>query len=808
MAQNKKAATNRGIRKNLKDMTQLDKVAQKMLSLTDPSYNEREILANKNEKFQSIVNRELELSKGVAGGSIVDFMLSLKDNDKKAKGIQSDNEIDLNSLFENNMGDIFAYFQDLYKNRYIEIRDLKFISKFIPALGEAVKTTLDGITTSDDLSDVITRNLVFGSGLDDGSKDKEKVISKIEGIEKELNLLKTLKNVVYKNSIVTGNFYVYAVSYKKLFSEYSKAKSEGKFDKNNVWLNEKNIITERREELVSNEGYTIPRLDSMACESCVTNDDFKSMVEEMFKEASQSDPKTEKKQFQTAMEEIMPEVYLYTGRCLTDSVVDFAAMEASKTYNAFFGDNSTDEKVSSRSSGDMYSEVSAPSDGKAEKFETVNGTYLKFIDYKNIIPVKVMNQTTGYYHVHAEKKKKDGSGSIVATTSMFNFQNMTEKKKEAAIQNISDIITQKVISKFSEKFVVNNSDFKKLVADCILEHGVANNQFHIQFIPASDIIEFPVNPDEEGNGISILADALFPAKLLLSLLVCKLLLYMNNSGSKSIAHIYKGPIDLQSSNQVQRVIRNLQESNITFVDLLSTNLTFNKFARDSRISMPTSKGGQHLVEFETMDGQTVDLHTDLEDKLEQMAIIGTGVPSVIMEYVNQADFAKSITSANIKFAGRIASLQSDLEDPTTKLYEILIRNSGLEEEVINTALADFHFKLPRPKALSSSNSNDFLSNLTQLTDQIVTVMIGESTAGEGDFPKIKDLLKKKIMKKYAPYIDWDDIEDMMKAAKIEIEKTPEADTDNGTGGGTDMGDENDEDTDEGSDGGSDLDTDF
>ena len=69
----------------------------------------------------------------------------------------------------------------------------------------------------------------------------------------------------------------------------------------------------------------------------------------------------------------------------------------------------------------------------------------------------------------------------------------------------------------------------------------------------------------------------------------------------------------------------------------------------------------------------------MEEYLEKLAIIGTGVPSVIMEYTDAADYAKSIVTANIKFAGRIATLQSDLEDPTTDLYKMLIASSTLDD---------------------------------------------------------------------------------------------------------------------------------
>ena len=200
---------------------------------------------------------------------------------------------------------------------------------------------------------------------------------------------------------------------------------------------------------------------------------------------------------------------------------------------------------------------------------------------------------------------------------------------------------------------------------------MVNNNFQIQFIPAKYIVPFIINEDENGSGESILQDALFPAKMLLSLVVNKLLTYMNKGGNRTIAHIKKGPINVNSSNHVQRVIRMLQESQIPFSDLLSTNLTFTKFARDGNIQLPSAKNGDRLVEFETQEGQQIDMRPEMEEWLEKMAIMGTGVPNVMMEYFDQADYAKSLEMAHIKFANFICNVYLTIIRGTPTMVQLL-----------------------------------------------------------------------------------------------------------------------------------------
>ena len=53
----------------------LDKIAHKLLSTIDTSFNEREVLNAKDRRIQDIIDNELTLAKGVSQGSIIDFVV-------------------------------------------------------------------------------------------------------------------------------------------------------------------------------------------------------------------------------------------------------------------------------------------------------------------------------------------------------------------------------------------------------------------------------------------------------------------------------------------------------------------------------------------------------------------------------------------------------------------------------------------------------------------------------------------------------------------------------------------------------------
>lgn len=762
-----------------KSLTMFDKAANNIFSLIDNSYNDKTILNAKDQKFRSILNRELEISKGVSQGSIVDFVTSVQvKNQKSQKTMRGQNNSpDTNEMFTQNINDIFGYFQDMYKNRFLEIDDLKFISKFIPALGEAVKTVLDSVVASDNVAEIVNRKLDLPVSVSD--EDKTIILNEIKRNEKELSLLKKLKNVVYKKTLVTGNHYVYAVSYNKIFEEYDKIKKHN----------------ESHPQSNSNMQFGNHKRFENASESYILGDVDITPAMENVKEIL-----LESKMKESEIHDVIHSCYdeMPTFTC-SNSHIYCEALESAMTMceNEYVMEAFKKKNPSNNTSKDKN--IMASPDGtkgytdtKPSKFN-VSGTYVKYIDAKNIIPLVVFDQKIGYYVVHPKNKKDAKSANNVGGitsigNTLFNAVNIGEQKKYDAVERIVNSIADGIVQNFDSKFVGDNVEYKKLIADCVIANGLVNKDYNIQFIPADDIIEFTVNENEQGYGESILSDSLFPAKLLLSMIICRMLNYINKTGNKTIAHIYKGPVGTFTSNQINRVIRDLQEQNVTFNDLLSPNLVFNKFNRDGNISIPTAKNGSHLIEFETQEGQNIDMSPEYEKELENMAILGTGVPSVIMEYAGSADFAKQLVSANIKFAGRVSTLQGDLEEATTLLYKKICVHANLTDEQKTICAQNLEFKLPRPRVLTNSNNSDYVQTLVSTAEAIADAVIGRDSASNPEVLKNGTILKEKLMysiiKDSAPFIDWDEIEESYKRIRLEY-STPEKtdDNDGGSSGG-------------------------
>lgn len=759
-----------------KGFTFLDSAAKKILSMIDPGYDERTEITKKDYALQKIINREIDNLQGVADGNIIDFIMSM---DVRNNGIINRNNQqgeERNPMFDNifieNMGDIFSYFQQSYKNKFLEMADLKMISRFIPSMGKAISVALNSIVNSDDMSSSIIREIQFPPGTSDN--DKNIIMHEIEAFEKDKKLKKRLKKTVYKKTLVAGTYYIYAVSIKKIFIEFQRLVDEGVYAQSSNGFVPVNQNSRRKVFNIRNTKKNksfVPGMEACGIEAC----NLDSIMESL-----QSSGWSKKDCSIIENDILSNEGGTFTIH--TDSSILYEAMEGyiAKSYNDTF--NQIPEGLTPKnnvpvSPDGSYSttEYGLPSKkhkkSSDKEYDDIVGSYIKYIDPKYVVPCDVFDERIGYLYIKPIPGKNTSVMSpnfnVEGKNSAFTNPRLAEDKKERAVAAIADRISEGIIQSYGSKFVHDNLQYKQLIAECLVANGFSNSDYHVQFIPAEDMIVFTINEDENGDGESMLSDSLYAARLLFDMITSKVLNYLNNSGNTTYAHVHKGPIGTDTDNQIERVLRMLQETNINFNDLLSTNAIFSKFTRDKNIELPTSRNGTKIVEFETQEGQEIDLHTNMEEWLEKMAIQGTKIPSSFMERLDDVQFSRQIISDHIELASEVSGLQEDLEGPSTQLYRKLLSCTALPEEQMRIA-QQIEFKLPRPKALQNVNSAEFLENAYRSSENVAKLYYGEQVKDE-DVPS-RDQFMKMVSKENCPYAPWDRYDEIFEEAKIEAEK--------------------------------------
>ena len=755
----------------------MDSLAKGILSVIDPTYRSEKSLGARNQAIQDIINREFNLAKGMSEGNIIDFIASLdtRANGTLIKNRARNGEIPLNyeNIFTENLQDIAMYYQDMYKNRYTEMQDLKLVSKLVPIIEKALNILLSSICNSDDISDDIIRNIILPIGTSD--EDKGLIIAAIELEEKNRHLKPKLRSVI-RDVLRLGTFYIYATPYNKIFDEYNKLDEAGYFRElnhgfstaqNTKILHKKSdpgflIRNPAKESYLESNGV----FGNYSTEFTISMDSLiKPFAEDSYWKSYESD-------IRTGIEHMGFNANIIRGGILTEALEN---AQISKSYQNMFNKDfnskmfTTIDAVAPMPNPNGRPDVISTKPVENSKFN-VSGLYIKYIDPKNVIPLKIFDQVVGYLYIRPRQNKiKAGYRTRpLDNSSIFANSKMAEDRKEAAVNTIADVISTGIIMNFSPEFVNANAEFKDLITECLISNGFANNAFDIQFISAEDMIRININEDINGNGKSAISDALFPAKLLTELIISKLLNYFNKGGNKQVAHIHKGPIDSNTDNQIQRTLRMLQQSTITFNDLAASSLVFSKFTRDSNMQMPTSRDGTRLVELEQIDGQQIDMETPMEEFLEKMIRSGCTVPDTFLDRIEDTSFSRKIISDHIELASQVSLMQSSLEEPLTKLYRKLVESSNLPQK-LKTIGMNLKFKLPRPKALQNTNSAEFIQSETSYIDSIIEIIYGTHNENE-ELNKEKDEFKNIAVRDQMSYIDWAKFDEYIERAKIALVK--------------------------------------
>ena len=140
-----------------------------------------------------------------------------------------------------------------------------------------------------------------------------------------------------------------------------------------------------------------------------------------------------------------------------------------------------------------------------------------------------------------------------------------------------------------------------------------------------------------------------------------------------------------------------------------------------------------------------------------------------MNYVNEVDYAKTLTMANTKFIGRVISYQLDLNPDVIELYKKIMKFSDMA--IPEEAIESFQYTFTPPRSLNNMNLSDMIGNIDGVINAIIKSFTGEyNNQDDEEINILKDEMYKKLMRQYIPAIDWDMVDTVYEDAKIAAQK--------------------------------------
>jgi hypothetical protein len=155
-----------------------------------------------------------------------------------------------------------------------------------------------------------------------------------------------------------------------------------------------------------------------------------------------------------------------------------------------------------------------------------------------------------------------------------------------------------------------------------------------------------------------------------------------------------------------------------------------------------------------MQGQNVEIKTDLLNLLEESAINPTGIPIEIIQNRQSPDYAMQLTMSNSKFLRFVYGRQSDFQkiigNLYTKIYDI---EYSTTDAIVVT--------LPPPLFINVTNTNQLVMNTSDYCENITNIVMADE---QDDTVKAK-FAKELKMYYLGTYFNRDVIENIARKAR-------------------------------------------
>ena len=688
-------------------------------------------------------------------------------------------------LFNNDSNNFSAFFFERYKNINNKYEDLRIITEYLYELTEAVNTMRDNIVGADDLVTMVSRELSFG-GTNEEEKDghtSDLNYSTVEELEKKYKLKERLSNMIVPGTLTYGNFFVYTIPYKDVFSQFEWKR---KIDVRKGIYNEsagadamfKHPVLEGLTPEVR-PSYAQPLHDSKfkAVKYSPVIETLTEKYNEWGKAVTEPGSVYKKKsqeEIANAVREVLDGIEICNDAnipFMEDSNISTLADinirdEALKAYRkASTPDaNFTPYWNRDRATTDGIVDMGEPDKASVDEYKDVPGIFIKLYQPTQVIPVYVMDACVGYYVLYDTFGELRNTILLNSSLNRANIAFASTKRKELDDEVIG-VIADAICQSIDKKYVANNPQFRDLMVNAISYREFYKRKFRVQFIPENYMTHFKISEDPDNHqGTSVLNKSLFYAKLYLSLLLFKIITILTKSNDMRVYYIRNAGINKNLTNRVQEIARSIKDRQISFNDLASIQTIFSKVGTYKEAFIPMGKNGEKNIEAEILSGQSVELNNDLMELLRKSMISNTGVPSAIMNAFDEVDFSRTLVMQHTKYMARIIAMQTELEVAVTSLYQkIMTMDSNLSTDTITR----FKFRFTRPKSLNTQNLVDMLGNTETLSDFIVKMVVPDENDSQFTNKVKQEVVKSKLLH---GIINWDEYEEMVKAMRLQLKE--------------------------------------
>lgn len=678
-------------------------------------------------------------------------------------GDKRDKEVMKNVL--NSLRSDYANVETLNHSELLLRRDMENICTQMPEMRDVVNVIRDAIIECNVSTGEVSRSIVF-----ENHENDEALQTQAKEIEKQYDLLTAVKNFIVPKVLKHGEMYVHVVPYAKLFAEletvhdskYGKSKNMNStmsfresipndvisgFEKSKDLWSENNL-----KSLMESTSYGT-KIDS-ADEYKIENDKKVTTKDTVVKEHISSILKNINvcKGSSILMEEMGPEAFKqFVLREYSEHKFNTAKDSPDKHFSEALSFN----KINNGLFGGVDQDVV-----NLGSYQDVKGCYIKYLDGLRMIPIRMDRRVIGYFYVSTTMDLQTNQSQPNGMVDL-SYQHYTQDRN--LVENLSNMIIQS----FDKKFLDKNIKLKDEIAEIIMAHKFSEGKLSFIYIPENEVVRITVNEDEEGKGHSVLEPTMFPARMYLLLTMYNMLYTLNNNTTR-IHYLRSSGLNKDYAAQIQRKMRKFQSRRITIDDIYSYSGVLNKVGGIGEMVLPSGRNDFKALETDTIPAVDNPIQLEFLEQKRREAISGTGVPHLMMiNAIDEADFAKTLEMANTRFVSTVSSYKIDINDGVTRLYQILFKFCASNMDVDD--IQSFRFQFNTIKQQELVITAEMITNFNSLYDTVSSIFFKKSDLeDEKGNPTAKQMhLRRELAKEYLPQLDFDNLAEIVDRVNID-----------------------------------------
>lgn len=649
---------------------------------------------------------------------------------------QNDENItkEFNSIFGDN--EFIANITNSYvDNRWVKIQndEIDMVLKYMPKLEEALKTIKDNVLSADSFSKDF---LNIEDQLEDLT-NQEQFSRNIDQLKDSYDLLK-LTNEIYYNASKYGEEFIYCVPYQKAIQRLMDRKTANRVVSVKSNLQEGSYIIES-----DIDGTNKIDVSNIKFSDNELKNDFSYKFEicDGIIESIVTDAKTARDKLQSVREQSLCEqffnesTYSVNGNGVPYAYSNNKVMDADlelgnklPVHHKF--DKTVDDDLEFCNGDDTTADGLMTTEKTNNKINDMNGCVVKRLEPERVIPIILDEICLGYYYFEFNNGE-DMFDDRHQTTGMVNTINGLRsngrsesydvfQRREELLRQVSN----QLASRIDTKFINNNQGLKKEIyyllkyADEFTASAQSEGNIRVSYIPPEDIHHIYFDLDKKtGRGISDLNLSMIPAKLYVAIYITNCLAVMTRGNDKRVYYV-KQSVESNISKTLLKTINEIKKSNFGIRQVQSINNVLNIVGRFNDYIVPRGSDGQSPIDVEVIQGQQIEIKTELLNILEESAINVTGVPIEIIQNRQSPDYAIQLTMSNSKFLRFVYARQSEFQKQISRLFTKIYNIEFSNRNVISLTL-------PPPLFINVTNTTQLVTNTNDYAEQLVNIIASD-----------------------------------------------------------------------------------